>query len=234
MTSKTRMLALVKDFAWREVAAGLDESPELLAFRGDKGRNWLHICCGSPLTPKRNAADSIRTADVLLERGIDLQQEAFREGDWQATPVWFAIGRGRNLALAEHLLKLGANPNYSLFAASFARDHAAIELLLAHGADIENIAEDESPFLGSVKYSHFAEAELLLKHGADPDHRDSSGMTALHYMLKKGSEAKHFQMFVRHGARGDIPDAGGRTAIDILRRKKDPVFRALAEQLRGA
>lgn len=233
MTSKTRMEELVRNFAWREVAAGLDESPELLAFRGDKGRNWLHICCGSPLTPPRSAADSIRTADVLLARGIDLQQEAFREGDWQATPVWFAIGRGRNLALAEHLLKLGANANYSLFAAAFARDHAAIELLLSHGADIENIAEDESPFLGAVKCSHFAEAELLLKHGANPDHRDSIGMTALHYMLKKGSDLRHFRMFVAHGARGDIPDAAGRTAIDLLRRKRDPGFHEIAEGLRS-
>jgi ankyrin repeat protein len=232
MTSKTRMLELVKDFAWREVAAGLDESPDLLAFRGDKGRNWLHICCGSPLTPKRNAADSIKTADVLLARGIDIDQEAFREEEWRATPVWFAVARGRNLALAEHLLKLGANPNYTLFAASFARDHAAIELLMAHGADIEDVAEDESPFLGAVKYSHFPEAELFLRHGANIDKQDSKGMTALHYMLKKGSDLRHFQMLARHGARGDIPNADGQTAVDILRRKKHPAFRALADQLR--
>ena len=31
------------------------------------------------------------------------------------------------------------------------------------------------------------------------------GMTSLHYMLRKNSDARHFAAFVKHGARGDIP-----------------------------
>jgi hypothetical protein len=56
-------------------------------------------------------------------------------------------------------------------------------------------------------------------------------MTALHYMLKKGSDLAHVAMVVRHGARGDIADKSGKTAIDILSRKKDAGWRELAEQL---
>ena len=39
------------------------------------------------------------------------------------------------------------------------------------------------------------------------------------------------RLFARHGARGDIADAKGQTAVAILRRKRDPAFRALADQL---
>jgi hypothetical protein len=41
-------------------------------------------------------ADSIRTADVLLKAGIDVSQEAFREQNWKATPLWYAVSRGEN------------------------------------------------------------------------------------------------------------------------------------------
>ena len=58
-------------------------------------------------------------------------------------------------------------------------------------------------------------------------------MTALHYMLKKQSDIAHLRMVIAHGARGDIPDAAGNTAVDILRRKRDPELRALAEVLAG-
>ena len=163
--------------------------------------------------------------------GLDLDREAFREGSWRATPVWYAIARGRNLPLAKHLLGRGADPNHCLWAAGFNDDIAAIRLLLAHGADVDPVAEDETPFLAAVKTSHFASARVLLEHGADPDFRDSRGMTALHYMLRKSSAPEHFAMVVRHGARGDVENADGATAAALLARKRDPRLRRLADQL---
>ena len=38
-------------------------------------------------------------------------------------------------------------------------------------------------------------------------------------------------MLIRHGARGDIPGPDGQTAAGIMRRKKDPDFRRMAELL---
>ena len=73
-------------------------------------------------------------------------------------------------------------------------------------------------------------AALLLDLGADVDAVDASGMTALHYMLKKGSAIEHVEMVVEHGARGDIPDARGVTAAEILGKKRDPAFRALVSR----
>jgi hypothetical protein len=50
-----------------------------------------------------------------------------------------------------------------LWAAAFCDDVAMIRLLLDHGARIDAVAEDETPFLSAIKSSHFAAAEELLK-----------------------------------------------------------------------
>jgi hypothetical protein len=38
-------------------------------------------------------------------------------------------------------------------------------------------------------------------------------MTALHYMLKKSSDKKHFAMFIASGALGDVPNKSGETGL---------------------
>src|SRR5262249_57468770 len=91
-----------------------------------------------------------------------------------------------------------------------------------------------TPFRGERRRSHFGPAKVLLELGADPNYRDRRGMTALHYMLKKGSDKRHFAMLLAHGPRGDIGNAQGVTAGDLLSRKKDPIFRRMAEQLAQA
>jgi hypothetical protein len=192
MVSRAGLEEDVRAFRWREVGETLAPRPDLLGAVDKKGRNWLHHCCRSPLAG-RDPADSIRIADLLIDLGLGLNAPAFREGEWQATPLWFAIAWGKNLPLAAHLLKRGANPNFCLFAAIWNNDRAAI-----------------------------------------PDYRNEKGVTALHMMLKKGSAPEHFRLFARHGARGDIEDADGRTAAEILRRKRSPEYRAVADALASA
>jgi hypothetical protein len=226
------MLELVRAFDAKAVDAALRENPALRGWRDERGRNWLHVCCMvDPKAAKLDPKQSLRAAEVLLRHGFDVNEPAFREGKWLATPLWHAIGRGRNLPLARFLLERGSKPNYCLWAASFNRDIEAIRLLVRHGADVNDPSVDESPLLGAVKWSHFDAAKALLELGADPNSRDASGMTALHYMLKKSSDKQHFRMLIAHGARGDIPDAKGVTAAQILRKKRDPDFRRMAEQL---
>src|SRR5262249_21062106 len=110
-------------------------------------------------------------------------------------------------------------------------DIAAIRLRAGHGADLNESALDETPVLNAIKISHFGSAKALLELGGDPNYRDRRGMTALHYMLKKGSDKRHFAMLFDHGARGDIPNAQGITAIALLSRRRDPAFRRMAERL---
>src|SRR4029077_92819 len=133
-------------------------------------------------------------------------------------------------ALAEYLLKHGSTPNYSLWAAAFNDDFDAIRLLVRHGANLNDVVEDETPFLSAIKTSHFRSAEELLKLGSDVNYQDSKGMTALHYMLKKDSDKKHFPMLIERGARGDIKNKDRVAAADIMRKKKDPQFRKMADQ----
>lgn len=232
MVSKTRMIELVKAFDWKAVDAALHESPELMAWRDERGRNWLHLTCATELNASRPAHNSVRTAEVLRRHGFDVSEPAFIEGnDWKATPVWYCVSRGRNLVLAQWLLNEGADPNHSLWAAAFNDDLDAIRLLVRFGAEIDPVTEDETPFLGAIKTSHFKGAAELLRLGADVNHVDSKGMTALHYMLKKDSDKAHFGFLIAAGAKGDIPNRDGQTARQIMARKKDPDFKAMAERL---
>ena len=228
MASKTSLLPLVRAFDWKAVDTGLTEKPQLVQYRDERGRNWLHLCCGSALDG-RDPRPSIRTADVLIRHGIDLQAHAFTEGRWRATPVWYCVAFGRNLKLAEHLIKQGASPQYSLYAAAWNRDTDAIRLLVRYGADIEERwGPGETPFLGAIGWSRFDAAEAMLACGANVDAQNDRGMTAAHLMLKKGSEYEAFALLARYEARFDLPNDEGVTAADIMSRKRDPRFRALA------
>ena len=211
----------------------LKENPGLKHYRDERGRNWLHLCCAQKARKGQERA-SIRTAETLLRNGFDPSEPAFTEGAWKATPVWFAIGRGENKALAEFLMKKGADPNHSLWAAAFRNDTEAIRLLVRYGAHLEDVVEGATPFLEAVRWSKFESAEELLKLGANPDFQDKDGMTALHYMLKKGSDKKHFAMLIHAGARGDVRNKQGQSAVDIMEKKRDPAFQKMAAQLRRA
>jgi hypothetical protein len=201
--SRSALVEAVRDLRAADVADMLRSAPALLAYRDERGRNLLHMCCGVDVAKRKlRPQDAIRTADVLLDAGLELNREAFREGSWRATPLWYALSRGRNLKLAAHLLARGSDPNHCLWTAGFHDDLAAIR--------------------------------LLLENGADPDFRDSRGMTALHYMLKKGSETRYFALLARHGARGDIPDGDGKTAAELLARKRDPELKRIGGLLARA
>lgn len=230
MVSKTSLLASVRAHDWRAVQAGLAQKPALIGHRDERGRNWLHITCMAPLKG-RDPQDSVRQADVLLSLGLGLDEAAFTEGAWRATPVWHAIAFARNLVLAEHLLKLGASPDYSLFAASWNHDGAAIDLLARYGADLEDAANPNStPFIDAAGTGRFEAAEALARHGADIDARDTKGRTALHILLAKGVDYEPIARIAAIGCSLDVPGPDGRTARQIMARKKDARFQALAER----
>lgn len=231
-TSKTRLAACVKSFDTDAVVAGLNARPDLVHHADQRGRNWLHLCA-SVDAGKRGLepADALPLAEALLDFGIDVNAAAFTEGTWRATPLWYAVARGNNIDLGRYLLASGSTPEHCLWAAVYNEDLDMVALLIEAGARLDAVAEQETPLLHAVKYSRFHGAEALLEAGADPDYRDVRGMTALHYMLKKNSDIRHFGMFAARGARGDIPDREGRTAFAILSRKRDPAFQAVASRL---
>ncbi len=226
MTSKTRLTEQVKAFDAAGVLAGLDARPDLIPVRDDRGRGWLHLIAAQPAEgDARKQAASVELAKGLLARGLDIDDAAFTEGpngEWRATPLWFAVSRGRNLTLARFLLEQGCDPDHCLFAAAWNHDVEAIRLLRKHGAPLR-----KDVFVEAVGWSRFTAAEEFLRQGADPDAIDGKGRTALHMMLAKGTPPEHIAMVLGFGARTDIPDAEGRTVADVLKRKKDPAYRAL-------
>lgn len=231
-TSKTRLTGCVKAFDTDAVVAGLKSRPDLLHHVDERGRNWLHLCASIDVHKRgMHPADAIPLASALIDFGIDVNAAAFTEGTWRATPLWYAIARGGNIDLARYLLASGSTPEHCLWAAVYREDLDMIALLVDAGARLEAVAEEETPLLHAVKYSRFRGAEALLEAGADPDYRDVRAMTALHYMLKKNSDIRHFRTFAAYGARGDIPDRDGRTAAEILSCKRDPAFHAVAVRL---
>jgi uncharacterized protein len=226
--SKTKAIAIVKDLDWKALKSALAEQPSLLDTRGRRGENLLHLCCGVDSTRRRRpAANSIKTAGVLLDAGLDVNAEAFREGEWKATPLWYAVARGKNTGLVKYLFSRGASPEHSLWAAAYNDDPAAVRLLCAAGATIDPQGS-ETPLMFAVKWSRFAAAKALLACGANANYQDANGKTALHYMLKKRSDAKYIRTFLEHGASIDLKDREGTTVRTLLSRARDPRYRALA------
>ncbi len=233
MVSRTGITRLVRGFDAAGVRSAFVARPELLDYRDERGRNWLHLTASIsiPDHPELDVAESLAIARCLIDAGLPIDEPAFVEGTWEATPLWYAVSRGRNGPLVRWLLDEGASPEHCLWAAAFRDDEDLLRLLTARGASLEAVAEGETPLLGAVKVSRFRAAAVLLELGADPDFVDDAGMTALHYMLKKGSDPAHVALFARQGARGDIPGPDGRTVADVLRKKRDPAYRALADRL---
>jgi ankyrin repeat protein len=164
--SRARLFRSIKALDADAVAELLAAQPELARATDDRRRNPLHFLCSLPASPKTSDR-SIRLARQLLAAGIGIDAPAFVEGAFQATPLWYAISRGRNGPLARFLLKQGSSPEYCLWAAAFKDDVETIDLLVRHGASIDPVTEDETPFLSAIKWSHFAAAERLLHHGAN-------------------------------------------------------------------
>lgn len=231
--SKTRLLELAKQLRAKELAAALREAPALLGARDKRGRTWLHLACGVNVKERGlKPADAIATAAALLEAGLELEDAAFTDADdFRATPLWYAVAWGKNVPLVKYLLERGAVPNHCLWAAAFNDDVESLRLLAKHGAPLDASAEDASPFLFAVQWSRFRAAEELLKLGADVNFKSAKGMTALHHMLKKGSDPKHLRMLAKYRPRTDIPSRDGVTAAEIMSRKRDPFFRELAAAL---
>jgi len=221
--SKTRLFRSIKALDVEAVASLLEAHPDLLRVVDERRRNPLHFLCGLPAGPGTSAR-SLALARRLLDAGLDVNAPAFVEDAFQATPLWYAISRGRNLPLARLLLKHGSTPENCLWAAAFADNVEAIDLLVRSGARVDPVTEDETPFLGAIKWSRFVGAERMLRHGANVNFQNPKGLTALHLVLKKNSDRKHVLMLLRHGADPTIRSRDGKSPLDLVRNRRDKTW----------
>lgn len=200
----------------------LEERPELLTATDRRARNLLHIAC-SVSTEALDAPRvvQVRFADFLLDRGFEIDLPVGRDA---ATPLFFAVARARNPALVKRLIQRGARPAAApggcLFAAGWWEDIEILKLLIGAGARVD-VVVGITPFLACWCWRRFEAAKFLAKSGADVDHSDSKGRTALHHGVEKGFDPSLLQWLVRHGASPDIADEHGVTARQRAARKRD-------------
>lgn len=196
-----------------------------LATRSGGPREWepLHYVCHSSLG-RRDAGNPdgvVAIARGLLALGADpntrfpwLHHGVRRPVLWGATRVT------RLLPLAESLLEAGADPNdgVTLPLAAGSGDLPTLELLLAHGADVNQPwATDGSATLYTML--QWAEtpigAQWLLEHGADPDPVfGENGETPLHVAARRW-DADLAAALVSRGADLARPRADGRTPFAV-------------------
>ena len=101
------------------------------------------------------------------------------EGDFRATPLWYAVARGENLPLVRFLLQRGADPSYSLWAAVWRDDAVLCRELLRWNPRLNLTAEDETPIFYAARLKRLKTLDLLIEAGAHPGIPDRQGRDAV-------------------------------------------------------
>ncbi|QNK68656.1 ankyrin repeat domain-containing protein [Variovorax sp. PAMC26660] len=182
--SKTSLFAAAKIWDVASVAAALSQSPELVTATDPQGRTALHQACtikpGS--SPPLMEPNGLKTVAALLKAGADLEGEVPMdedEGDFRATPLWYAVARGENMPLVAALLKRGANASYSLWAAVWRDDEKMCGALLNARPQLNLRAHGETPIFYAARLQRLKTLSQLIDAGADPSIADFSDRDAL-------------------------------------------------------
>lgn len=101
------------------------------------------------------------------------------EGDFRATPLWYAVARGENLPLVEFLVARGANASYSLWAAVWRDDEAMCRTLLKAKPELNLQAHGETPLFYAARLKRLKTLELLIEAGANSSIADLKGRDAV-------------------------------------------------------
>lgn len=143
-----------------------------------------------------------------LAQGVDLRSR----GDKNVTLLEWAV-LNKSLAGLETLLELGADPaqpgidgSTVAHLAAMANDPAYLDALLAHGADPDTVHAHTgaTPLSAALMGERAEQFQRLLAAGADPNHADRMGNTALHVAGKINQPNR---------------------ALDLLRAGADPLAR---------
>ncbi len=134
--------------------------------------------------------------------------------------LWGAVSVVRSLRLAAALLDAGADPSdgVTLPLAAGAGDVAALDLLFAHGADVNRpwATDGAAPLYAILHWAKTPDgARWLLDHGADPDPLFAeNGETPLH-VVAAGWDVSLVEELVNRGADIARPRADGRTSYAV-------------------
>ncbi|MDM0069619.1 ankyrin repeat domain-containing protein [Variovorax sp. J31P207] len=181
--SRTSLFAAAKRWDEPEVASTLARAPELVSASDPKGRTVLHLACAvKPGSSQLGEAHGLKTVATLLGAGADLEDEVPMEGDegdFRATPLWYAVARGENLPLVDFLVKLGANASYSLWAAVWRDDEKMCQTLLTAKPKLDLRVHGETPIFYAARLKRLKTLNLLIEAGADSSIADFKGRDAV-------------------------------------------------------
>ena len=187
--SKTALFEAAKRWDAAKVTRLSGDVPDLVRAVDSRGRTALHLCAGQSVKDDDDPATaSIATAMALIRAGADVNAVHEIPDDaeiFAATPLWYAVARGKNLPLVKALLRAGANPDYCLWAAVWANDLRLLKVLLRAGSRTELTFDGETPLIYAARLGRERMIPDLLRAGAIAAVKDAKGMTSLDYALKK-------------------------------------------------
>ncbi|GES60475.1 hypothetical protein ATEIFO6365_0002098600 [Aspergillus terreus] len=155
----------------------------------------------------------VQVAEELLKRGADIEVKHVPS---KRTPLTIACEMGFE-PLAKMLLDHGADPYIRYYgrpniAIAASHGHTGIvKMLVEHGVPIDltsNILQ--TPLIMAAKTGHAEVVDAL--HGADVDHADITGRSALSYAAEV-KEGRTIQCLLDRGADPDLLDVQGRSPL---------------------
>jgi uncharacterized protein len=188
--SKTALFDAAKAWDHADVRALVEASPQLVHATDPRGRTALHLACAvKPGSRALGEPHGVKTVGTLLQAGAGLEAEVPMdedEGDFRATPLWYAVARGENLPLVQFLLKRGADASYSLWAAVWRDDEVLCRYLLQTKPRLNLRAHGETPIFYAARLQRLKTLGLLIEAGADPTISDEQDRDAVEIAQARG------------------------------------------------
>jgi ankyrin repeat protein len=181
LPSRTALFDAAKRWDFGKVKSALSAVPSLVKARDPRGRMAIHVACAAKAGAEQCEPHGIKTVTALLKAGTPLEAEVPMdedEGDFRATPIWYAYSRGENPALVRFLIGQGADTSYSLWAA-VRDDDVMCRKFLAAKPRLNLRAHGETPIFYAARLKRLKTLKLLIAAGADPRIKDPRGRDAL-------------------------------------------------------
>jgi len=118
--------------------------------------------------------------------GADLHDYVpLEEGRFKATPVWYAVAHGDNLALVKMLLRRGARADNCLYAAVWNDNAAVLREVLKTTPSINDAQAGEPVIVSAIRWRKLKTLDALIDAGADLSFRDANGRDVIFHARRK-------------------------------------------------